>query len=73
MWDAEFEVLRQHYRVIRYDARGTGLSQRGVMDFSLAALQLDLDAVINRLDVDRVSTAIAIYGDHGTSNCTSDS
>jgi 8-oxo-dGTP pyrophosphatase MutT (NUDIX family) len=26
MWDAQFEVLRRHYRVIRYDARGFGRS-----------------------------------------------
>ncbi|MDP9237484.1 MAG: adenylate/guanylate cyclase domain-containing protein [Chloroflexota bacterium] len=47
--------LAAEHRLIHYDLRGAGLSQRGVMDFSLAALQLDLDAVINRLDVDRVS------------------
>ncbi len=47
--------LASEHRLIQYDLRGAGLSQRGVMDFSLAALQFDLDAVINRLDVDRVS------------------
>ena len=47
--------LASEHRLIQYDLRGTGLSQRGVVDFSLSALQLDLDAVINRLDVDRVS------------------
>jgi pimeloyl-ACP methyl ester carboxylesterase len=47
--------LASEHRLIRYDVRGAGLSQRGVGDFSLAALQLDLDAVIKRLDVDRVS------------------
>jgi class 3 adenylate cyclase/pimeloyl-ACP methyl ester carboxylesterase len=47
--------LASEHRLIRYDVRGAGLSQRGVTDFSLAALQLDLDAVINRLGVDRVS------------------
>ena len=26
MWDEQFELLRQHYRVIRYDARGYGRS-----------------------------------------------
>jgi len=47
--------LASEHRLIRYDVRGAGLSQRGVVDFSLAALQLDLNAVINRLAVDRVS------------------
>jgi class 3 adenylate cyclase/pimeloyl-ACP methyl ester carboxylesterase len=47
--------LASDHRLIRYDVRGAGLSQRGVPDFSLRALQLDLDAVINHLDLDRVS------------------
>ena len=47
--------LAAGHRLIRYDVRGTGLSQRGVGDFSLAGLQLDLDAVINAVGLDRVS------------------
>ena len=35
MWDAEFEFLRQHYRVIRYDGRGYGRSGR--VDTTFAA------------------------------------
>ena len=47
--------LAAEHRLIRYDVRGAGLSQRGLADFSLEALQLDLDAVIKRTGVDRVS------------------
>lgn len=42
MWDAQFDTLRHHYRVIRYDARGFGRSSRADRPFrapdDLAAL-----------------------------------
>lgn len=42
MWDAQFDTLRHHYRVIRYDARGFGRSSRADHPFrapdDLAAL-----------------------------------
>jgi alpha-beta hydrolase superfamily lysophospholipase len=42
MWDAQFDTLRNHYRVIRYDARGFGRSSRADRPFrapeDLAAL-----------------------------------
>ena len=42
MWDAQFDTLRRHYRVIRYDARGFGRSSRADRPFratdDLAAL-----------------------------------
>ena len=61
--EAEFKLsevafwhrLASEHRFIHYDVRGAGLSQRGPVDFSLRALQLDLDAVVSRLGLDRVS------------------
>ena len=35
--------------VVRYDSRGTGLSDRDVTDFSLESLMLDLEAVVQSL------------------------
>jgi pimeloyl-ACP methyl ester carboxylesterase/DNA-binding CsgD family transcriptional regulator len=41
-----WERLAERYRVIRYDRRGTGLSDRTADDFSLAAQTGDLAAVV---------------------------
>lgn len=48
-----YERLAQRYKVIRYDCRATGLSDRGAVDFSLDALVLDLEAVAGRLGLER--------------------
>lgn len=45
--------LREGRRLIRFDMRGTGLSQRGAADFSPAAVALDLDAVLRAARVRR--------------------
>ena len=47
------ERLAQGRRLVRYDARGTGSSERRVTDFSLEAHILDLEAVVNRMQLDR--------------------
>ena len=50
--EAEFMLrLRQKRRLIRFDIRGTGLSQRGVSDYSVQALVLDIDAVLRATHV----------------------
>jgi pimeloyl-ACP methyl ester carboxylesterase len=48
-----YERLARHRRLIRYDVRGTGLSERDVSDYSLDALVLDVEAVVDRLGLDR--------------------
>ena len=48
-----YERLRQKKTLVRYDVRGTGLSEREVTDFSLDAQLLDLEAVVDRLGLDR--------------------
>jgi class 3 adenylate cyclase/pimeloyl-ACP methyl ester carboxylesterase len=45
------------YRLVRFDGRGTGLSDRRVEDFSLEARVSDLEAVIDSLGLER----FAIY------------
>ncbi len=52
------ERLAKRRKVIRYNHRGTGLSDRSVTDFSLEALLADLDAVVTRLGLER----FALYG-----------
>ncbi len=49
-WD---ERLAKKWQIVRYDARGTGLSDRDVTDFSLDARVLDLEAVVDRLGLER--------------------
>ena len=48
-----YERLAETRRLIRYDGRGSGLSQRNVTDFSIGALLLDLEAVVDHLRVER--------------------
>jgi class 3 adenylate cyclase len=50
-----YERLVDKRRVVRYDNRGSGLSDRDVADLSLDALVLDLEAVVQRLNLDRFS------------------
>jgi DNA-binding CsgD family transcriptional regulator/pimeloyl-ACP methyl ester carboxylesterase len=48
-WRAWHARLAQTHTVVRYDLRGTGLSDRTPIDFSLAAQLRDLEAVHDRL------------------------
>jgi pimeloyl-ACP methyl ester carboxylesterase len=45
---AYYERLMQGRRLVRYDGRGSGLSDRDVNDYSLDAHLLDLEAVVDR-------------------------
>jgi class 3 adenylate cyclase/pimeloyl-ACP methyl ester carboxylesterase len=48
-----FERLSRHRMVIPFDARGTGLSDRSVEDYSLEARKLDIDAIADALTLSR--------------------
>jgi DNA-binding CsgD family transcriptional regulator/pimeloyl-ACP methyl ester carboxylesterase len=48
---AAFEGLASRFRLIQYDGRGTGHSQRDVSDVSLDAMVGDLDAVLRQAGV----------------------
>ena len=50
---ATYEALARGSRVVRYDCRGMGMSQRDAIDFSVDAACRDLDAVLDRLGVER--------------------
>ncbi len=47
-----YERLARDRMLVRYDMRGTGLSERSASDFSLDALVLDVEAVVDRLGLD---------------------
>jgi pimeloyl-ACP methyl ester carboxylesterase len=68
-WDVRriaYERLSQRATVIRYDCRGLGLSQRDCPDFSAEAGGLDLEAVVDRLGLER----FAICGSSSTGDVT---
>ena len=53
-----FERLAEKRRLVRYDLRGFGLSERDVKDYSLDAGLLDLEAVVDRLGLE----TFALFG-----------
>ncbi len=61
MYPDLFQPLTRTFRVILYDSRGTGLSDRDAVDFSMEAMMRDLEAVIDRTDLR--SFAIWAFGD----------
>jgi class 3 adenylate cyclase/pimeloyl-ACP methyl ester carboxylesterase len=48
-----YELLSSRWRLLRYDGRGAGLSDRGLKSYSLEELELDLEAVVEALGADR--------------------
>jgi len=48
-----YERLAEKAKLVRYDGRGSGLSDRNVPDYSVDAHMLDLEAVVERLGVQR--------------------
>jgi class 3 adenylate cyclase len=52
-WRRWYEGLAEKGKLVRYDGRGSGLSDRNVANYSLDAHMLDLQAVVERLGVQR--------------------
>jgi class 3 adenylate cyclase len=52
MFGAVLQPLADRYRLVSYDSRGTGLSDRGAIDFSIEAMIRDLEAVVERSGFD---------------------
>jgi class 3 adenylate cyclase len=48
-----YERLAENRKLVRYDRRGTGLSERNVTDYPLDAHVLDLEAVVDCLGLER--------------------
>ncbi len=58
-----YQRLAEDRMLVRYDLRGTGLSDRERHDYSLDAGVLDLEAVVDRLGAERVALlGLAIMG-----------
>jgi class 3 adenylate cyclase len=53
-----YERLAEQRMLVRLDGRGTGLSERDVTDFSLDARMLDMEAVVDRLNLEK----FVLYG-----------
>ncbi len=53
MWDAQISTLLPHFRVLRYDTRGHGRSAMSSNPTTIAALGLDLLALLDALQIDR--------------------
>jgi len=62
-WRRSYEHLAEKRMVVRYDGRGSGMSDRDVADLSLEAQMRDLEAVIERLGLQRF--ALVGYVDSG--------
>jgi class 3 adenylate cyclase len=52
-----YERIAQKRRLVRYDSRGCGLSDHDVTDYSLEAHLLDLEAIVDRLGLERFALA----------------
>ena len=50
-----YEKLAEKWRVVQFDPRGTGLSERKIEDFSLETRLLDIEAVLDKLDLGQVA------------------
>ena len=58
LWRTFIHLLSQLFFFVRLDGRGTGLSDRGVSDYSPEAHVRDLEAVVDALGLER----FAVYG-----------
>jgi pimeloyl-ACP methyl ester carboxylesterase len=58
LWSPLLRWLAQRNRLVRYDARGNGLSDREVADISTETFVQDLEAVVDALDLHR----FALFG-----------
>lgn len=68
-WKPFLHWLAERHRLIRYDGRGTGLSDRDVSDISFEAFRQDFDAVVNAANIERfavlgISQAAAVAIDY---------
>ena len=52
MFGVAQQLIAAKYRFVGYDSRGSGLSDRSPIDFSIAAMLRDLDAVVERSGFD---------------------
>jgi pimeloyl-ACP methyl ester carboxylesterase len=56
-----YERLAERRKLIRYDNRGSGFSEREVSDHSIEAHILDLQAVVDRLGLEKFSLVASLH------------
>jgi class 3 adenylate cyclase len=61
LWETYFGELARSFRLITFDARGTGMSQRDVDDVSSETMMLDAQAVINAADLDVFAVEAEVF------------
>ena len=55
-----YEALAAHRLLVKFDARGTGLSSRQVDDYTLPARVSDVEAVVEALELERIALVAAM-------------
>jgi class 3 adenylate cyclase len=70
VWGARYEALTRSFRLVTFDARGTGMSERDVAGVSAETLVLDAKAVIDAAKLDRF-VAVATGNLLAVSTCLS--
>lgn len=53
VWGPWIEALSERYRLLRYDSRGCGLSDREAQDITIDDLVADLECVVDKAGIDR--------------------
>lgn len=53
-----YDEYKRRFRHIRYDARGSGMSDRGTSDVSIDAQALDIEAVADKLGLERYALLV---------------
>ncbi len=62
IWAEYYEALTTGYQIVRYDQRGTGVSQRDVADVTSYSQAHDLEAVVKAVGLERFSLYGAVLG-----------
>ena len=60
-WVWYTDRLSEKRIVVRYDPRGSGMSDRNVTDFSLDSLECDLEAVVNAVGLERFALMAMLF------------
>jgi class 3 adenylate cyclase/pimeloyl-ACP methyl ester carboxylesterase len=61
LWREWYERVAQSRKLIRYDRRGAGLSERDISDFSLDCQVRDLEAVTDHLSLERFALLASYF------------